>query len=74
MGGEQALDVQQQAQASMICQAKLDGVKVGSESISGGSNGTVDMGAVTWNYTIDSNPGDVGEPYIVKITVKLDPA
>src|SRR4029077_4158954 len=33
MGGERALDVAQQAQASLLCQAKLDSVKCGAEGL-----------------------------------------
>ena len=72
MGGERALDIQQQAQASMLCQAKLDGVKVGADPKSGG--GTVDMGNLTWNYTIESTDTDVTNLYQIKVTVKFDRA
>ena len=70
MGGERALDVAQQAQASLLCQAKLDSVKVGAEGLNGG--GTVDIGNLTWNYTIESNPADVANLYVVKVTAKVD--
>jgi general secretion pathway protein I len=70
MGGELALDVQQQAQASMLCQGKLDGVKVGAEPRNGA--GSVDIGNVSWNYTIESTPADVDNLYQVKVTVKCD--
>jgi general secretion pathway protein I len=73
LGGEQALDVAHQAQASMLCQAKLDCVKVGAEPLN--SSGTVDIGRdLTWNYTIESSPGEVENLYMVKVTVKVDRA
>ena len=68
LGGEQALDVAHQAQASMLCQAKLDCVKVGAEPLN--TSGTVDIGRdLTWNYTIESSPGEVENLYMVKVTV-----
>ena len=70
MGGERALDVAQQAQASMLCQAKLDSVKVGAEGLNGG--GTVDIGNLSWNYTIESNPSDVPNLFLVKVSAKVD--
>ena len=73
LGGEQALDVAHQAQASMLCQAKLDSVKVGAEPLN--TSGTVDIGRdLTWNYTIESNPSEVENLYLVKVTVKVDRA
>jgi len=73
LGGEQALDVAHQAQASMLCQAKLDCVKVGAEPLN--TSGTVDIGRdLTWNYTIESSPGEVENLYMVKVTVKVDRA
>jgi general secretion pathway protein I len=73
LGGEQALDVAQQAQASMLCQSKLDCVKVGAEPLN--ASGTVDIGRdLTWNYTIESSPSDVENLYMVKVTVKVDRA
>lgn len=70
MGGERALDVQQQAQASMLCQAKLDSVKCGAEPLNGG--GTVDIGNLTWTYTIDSTATDVPNLQQVRVAVKFD--
>lgn len=70
MGGERALDVQQQAQASMFCQGKLEGVKVGADPLNGA--GTVDIGNLTWNYTIESSPADVDNLHLVKVSVKYD--
>jgi prepilin-type N-terminal cleavage/methylation domain-containing protein len=70
MGSERALDVQQLAQASMLCQGKLDGVKVGAEPLSGG--GTVDIGNLTWNYTIESSPAEVENLHLVKVSVKYE--
>ena len=72
MGGERALDVAHQAQASMLCQNKLDCVKVGAEPLN--TSGTVDMGNLTWNYSIDSSPSDVQNLYLVKVSVKVDRA
>jgi Tfp pilus assembly protein PilV len=72
MGGERALDIQQQAQASMLCQGKLDCVKVGAEPLNG--SGTVDIGTLPWNYTIESNPTEVANLFQVKVTVKYDRA
>jgi type II secretion system protein I len=70
MGSERALDIQQQAQASMLCQGKLDGVKCGADPLNGG--GTVDIGNVTWTYTIESSQTDVTNLNQVKVTVKYD--
>jgi prepilin-type N-terminal cleavage/methylation domain-containing protein len=76
LGGERALDVAHQAQASMLCQAKLDSVKVGAESLN--ASGTVDIGNLSadtgqpWNYTIESTPADVSNLYTVTVTVKVD--
>lgn len=70
MGGERALDVQQQAQASMLCQAKLDGVKCGADPLNG--SGTVDIGNLTWTYAIDSTPTEVTNLYQVRVSVKYD--
>src|ERR1700730_8598676 len=73
LGGEQALDVAHQAQASMLCQAKLDSVKVGAEPLN--TSGTVDIGRdLPWNYTIESNPSEVENLHLVKVTVKVDRA
>jgi type II secretion system protein I len=72
MGGERALDVAHSAQASMLCQAKLDSVKVGAEPLN--TSGTVDIGNLTWNYSIDSSPSDVANLYLVKVSVKVDRA
>ena len=70
IGGERALDVSHRAQASMLCQAKLDSVKVGAEPLNGG--GSIDIGNLTWNYTIDSSPSDVDNLYLVKVSAKVD--
>lgn len=70
MGGEYALEVAQRAQASLLCQNKLDSVKCGAEGLNG--SGTVDIGNLTWNYTIESSPSDVPSLYTVKITAKID--
>jgi hypothetical protein len=70
IGGERALDVAQQAQASLLCQSKLDAVKCGAEGLNGG--GTIDIGNLTWNYTIDSSPSDVANLFVVKVTAKVD--
>ena len=70
MGGEHALDVAQQAQASLLCQNKLDSVKCGAEGLNGG--GTVQIGTLNWNYTIESSPSEVPSLYTVKVTAKID--
>lgn len=70
IGGERALDVAHQAQASLLCQGKMDCVKCGAEQLNGGGN--VDIGNLTWNYTIESSPADVTNLYLVKITAKVD--
>src|SRR5438552_16722839 len=62
IGGERALDVNHYAQASMLCQGKLDCVKVGAEPLN--TSGTVDIGNLTWSYTIDSSPSDVSNLYL----------
>jgi hypothetical protein len=72
IGGERALDVSHRAQASMLCQAKLDSVKAGAEPLN--TSGTVDMGNLTWNYTIESNQTDAQNLYLVKVTAKVDRA
>lgn len=70
LGGERALDVQQQAQASMLCQGKLDSVKIGAEPLNG--SGTVDIGSLTWMYTIESTLTEVDNLYSTKVSVKYD--
>ena len=70
MGGERALDIQHQAQASMLCQGKLDSVKAGAEPLN--TSGTVQIGSIEWNYTIESGTTDVNNLYQVKVTVKFD--
>jgi hypothetical protein len=70
IGGERALDVAHQAQASLLCQGKMDCVKSGVEGLNGGGN--IDIGNLTWNYTIESTPSDVTNLYQVKVTAKVD--
>jgi prepilin-type N-terminal cleavage/methylation domain-containing protein len=73
LGGEHARDVAEQAQASLLCQNKLDCVKSGVEGLNG-PGGTVDIGNLTWSYTIESNLSDVQNVYQVKVTAKADRA
>jgi type II secretion system protein I len=70
MGGETALDIGDQAQASMLAQSKLDSVKAGVEPLN--TNGSIDIGNRTWNYTIECSQADVENLYLCKITVKTD--
>ncbi len=72
LGGELALDVQQQAQASMLCQAKLDCVKSGAEPLN--TSGTATVGGTDWNYTVESSMSDVENLYLVKVRAKFDRA
>jgi hypothetical protein len=71
-GGQRALDVSQRAQASMLCQGKLDCVKAGAEPLN--SAGTVEIGNQTWSYTIESSPAEAQNLYVVKVTARLDRA
>src|SRR5262245_50776701 len=52
LGTEHALDVNHRSQASMLCQSKMDSVKAGVEPLN--ATGTVEIGTMTWNYTIES--------------------
>ncbi len=70
LGGATALDIQHQAQASMLCQGKLDGVKCGADPLN--SSGTVDIGNLTWNYTIEGTQTEVTYLYQVKVSVKVE--
>ena len=69
IGTDRALDVQQQAQASMLCQSKMNEVLAGAEA---SGSGTVEINKLVWNYTIESNPGEVEYLNNVKVTVRFD--
>src|SRR5262249_53936298 len=73
-GSEQAMGVQQHAQASMACQSKMNEVISGSESRS--SSGTVEFGKgdikLVWNYTIESTDTGNDGLYNVKVTFRYD--
>jgi hypothetical protein len=70
VGSERALETNLQAQASLLCQSKLDCVKAGIEQFN--TNGTVTIGNIDWNYTIESNEADVDYLHYVKVTVKYE--
>ncbi len=84
VGTDRALDVQQQAQASMLCQSKLAEVLAGKEPVTG-TNAFVAFGGdpywssltkdenVNWTYNVESTPSGLGDNlYKVKVTVRLE--
>jgi hypothetical protein len=70
LGSQSALDTNLQAQASLLCQSKMDSVKAGIEQFN--SNGTVTIGAIDWSYSIESSDADIEYLHMVKVTVKYD--
>ncbi|MBI3410662.1 MAG: hypothetical protein HY040_20185 [Planctomycetes bacterium] len=74
IGSERALDVQQQAQASLLCQAKLAEVISGAESLSsGGPNPFKEDSAKDWQWRLDASE-DVTGLWRVRVTVQRDRA
>lgn len=72
LGTEHALDVSHRSEASMLCQSKMDSVKAGVEPLNG--SGTVEIGTMTWNYSIESTPAGIENLYTVKVNVHVDRA
>jgi hypothetical protein len=70
VGSERAMETNLQAQASLLCQSKLDSVKAGIEQFN--TNGTVTIANIDWNYNIESNDADVEYLHFVKVTVKYE--
>lgn len=83
IGSERALDVQQQARASMLCQSKLAEVLAGKEPITG-TAGFVSFSSdpswssltrdenYHWTYSIESVQANTETLYKVKVTVHLE--
>src|SRR5262249_48323520 len=58
MGGEHALNVQQQAQATQLCQAKLAEVSAGVVPLSGQSDVPFDEDP-NWLWSVDAGQGTI---------------
>jgi hypothetical protein len=75
MGSDRAIDVQFHARASMLCQSKLEELKIGSEPL----NSTdftpfKEKEASAYQYSLDVSDGDMTGIKNVKVTVKRERA
>src|SRR5262245_7686358 len=74
ISSERALDVQQQAKGSLLCQAKLAEVISGAESLtSSGPNPFSQDSAKDWQWRLDASE-DVTGLWRVRVTVQRDRA
>lgn len=74
-GTEKALDVKQQAQASMKCQSKMAEVIIGAETLNGSGTFSDDAevkDGPTWTYTIESADTSVESLKKVRVTVRCE--
>jgi Tfp pilus assembly protein PilV len=73
IGSDRAMDVQQQARASMLCQSKLDEIMIGAETLSTtGYTPFSDAGTDGWQWKLDANQNDVSNLWNVIVSVKYD--
>ncbi|MCI0680649.1 MAG: type II secretion system GspH family protein [Gemmataceae bacterium] len=75
MGSDRAIDVQYHARASMLCQSKLEELKIGSESLNAVDwTPFKEKEASAYQYSIDVNDGDMTGIKEVKVSVKRERA
>lgn len=75
MGSDRAVDVQYHARAAMLCQSKLEELKIGSEPLTSvDSIPFKEKEASAYQYSIDVNDGDMAGIKEVKVTVKRERA
>jgi Tfp pilus assembly protein PilV len=71
MGSQRALDVQQQAIGTMLCQRKLAEIAMGAESLnSSGYAPFPEDGMDDWQWKVDADQGAVNGLWSVQVTVK----
>ncbi len=74
LGSDRALDVQQYAQATLLCQRKLAEVMVGAEPLTAtGYSGFPDQENLgDWQWKLDATQSDTAGLWNVQVTVKYD--
>jgi general secretion pathway protein I len=71
MGGEQAVNVAQQARAAQLCQSKLAEVVAGAVPLSGQSDVPFDEDA-SWQWSLDASQGEIPGIWQIKVTVSRE--
>lgn len=76
IGSDRALDVQIQAQGSMLCQRKLAEVMVGAEPLATAGYASFPDGEdlSDWQWKLDANPGTANGIWNVQVAVKYEGA
>lgn len=75
MGSDRAIDVQYHSRAAMLCQSKLEELKIGSEPLNSvDSTPFKEKEASAYQYSIDVSDGDVTGIKEVRVTVKRERA
>jgi type II secretion system protein I len=73
LGSDRALDVQDQSNASMLCQRKLAELMIGAESLgSSGYTAFQDQGWDGWQWKVDATQQDITGLWSVQVTVKYE--
>jgi type II secretion system protein I len=71
MGGERALDVEQQSEAMMLCQAKMAEVVAGAQPLSSVSDQSFDETS-DYTWSLDASQNDITNLWNVNVTVKRE--
>ena len=75
MGTDRAIDVKYHARASMLCQSKLEELKLGAEPLNGvGPTAFKEEGDAPYQYEIKIEEGEVKEIKKVQVTVRREKA
>ncbi len=72
IGTERALDVQQQATASMLCQREMAKITVGALPLESNSGEFSEESLAGWQYQIEASEAEVTNLWSVKVTVFRD--
>jgi general secretion pathway protein I len=72
LGNDRALDVQLHSRASMLCQSKLEELKIGAEPLTGTSGQAFSNDDSDFQYDVNVEDGDLQGIKKVRVTVKQE--